>query len=259
MCPEGRPSFNPELLQDLQAVQDGMEEMGAEREDALRYLVLGSRFPGVFGLGGDLGLFVDKIRDRDLQGLIDYGRACVRVLHRNLTGVDLPIITIGLVQGDALGGGFETVLSFNVVVAERGVKFGLPETLFGLFPGMGALSLLSRRLGTARAEEMIMSGRNYTSEELHEMGLVHILAKAGEGEAAVRAFIERSERRHAGLTGMYRAGRQINPVTLGELERIVEIWADAALELPEPNLKMMQRLASAQDRLDGTMPPVAAE
>jgi DSF synthase len=58
---------------------------------------------------------------------------------------------------------------------------------------------------------------------------------------------------------MYRASRQINPVTLAELERIVEIWADAALELPEPNLKMMQRLASAQDRLDGAMPPVAAE
>jgi DSF synthase len=259
MCPQGRPSFNPGLLEDLQAVQDGMKEMFAGREHALRYLVLGSRFPGVFCLGGDLGLFVEKIRDGDRQGLIDYGRACVRVLHRNITGVELPIITIGLVQGDALGGGFETVLSFHVVVAERGVKFGLPETLFGLFPGMGALSLLSRRLGTARAEEMIMSGRNYTAEELHEMGLVQVLAKPGEGEAAVRAYIERTERRHGGLTGMYRASRQINPVSLAELERIVEIWADAALDLPEPNLKMMQRLASAQDRLDGSVPRIAAE
>jgi DSF synthase len=58
---------------------------------------------------------------------------------------------------------------------------------------------------------------------------------------------------------MYRASRQINPVSLAELERIVEIWADAALDLPEPNLKMMQRLASAQDRLDGSVPRIAAE
>ena len=260
MCPQGRPSFNPGLLHDLQAVQDGMEEMFSGPDDAhrLRYLVLGSRFPGVFGLGGDLPLFVEKIREGDRQGLVDYGRACVRVLHRNITGVGLPIITIGLIQGDALGGGFETALSFNVVVAERGVKFGLPETLFGLFPGMGALSLLSRRLGTARAEEMIMSGRSYSAEELHQMGLVHVLAKQGEGETAVRAYIERAERRHGGLAGMYRASREVNPVSLAELEGIVEIWADAALELPEPNLKIMLRLAAAQDRLDAT-PQVAAE
>jgi DSF synthase len=259
MHPQGRPCFNPQLLSDLHAVQDGLEAMFAEHERKPRYLVLASRFPGVFCLGGDLALFVQKIRDRDREGLIDYGRACVRVLYRNITGMNLPIITIGLVQGDALGGGFETVLSFNVVVAERGVKCGLPETLFGLFPGMGAFSLLSRRLGAARAEAMIMSGRNYTSEELHEMGLVHVLANPGEGEAAVRAYIERAERRHSGHIGMYRAGRLVNPVTLDELERIVEIWADAALELPEPNLKMMQRLATAQDRLESAGPRLAAE
>ena len=57
---------------------------------------------------------------------------------------------------------------------------------------------------------------------------------------------------------MYRASREVNPVSLAELEGIVEIWADAALELPEPNLKIMLRLAAAQDRLDAT-PQVAAE
>ena len=249
MRPQGRPSFNLDMLQDIDAAQDRVEEMFAGREHELRYLVFASRFPGVFCLGGDLGLFVRKIREADRQGLVAYGRACVRVLHRNLTGLDLPVVTIGLVQGDALGGGFETVLSFNVVVAERGVKFGLPETLFGLFPGMGALSLLSRRLGTARAEQMITSGRNYSAEELHEMGLVHVLAKPGEGEAAVRAYVQRNERRQVGQVAMYRASRQINPVSLAELERTVEIWADAALDLPEANLKMMLRLVSAQDRL----------
>jgi DSF synthase len=56
----------------------------------------------------------------------------------------LPILTVGLVQGAALGGGFEALLSFDYVVAERDATFGLPEILFGLFPGMGAHSLLSR-------------------------------------------------------------------------------------------------------------------
>ena len=74
----------------------------------------------------------------------------MRILHRNMLGLGLPLITIALVQGEALGGGFESILSFDVVIAERDARFGLPEAMFGLFPGMGAHSFLSRRLGSAQ-------------------------------------------------------------------------------------------------------------
>ena len=97
-------------------------------------------------------------------------------------------------QGDALGGGFESALASNVVIAEKGVKMGLPEVLFNLFPGMGAYSLLSRRVGTARAEQMILSGRLYTSDELFEMGVVDILAEKGEGEVEVYKYIKSAKR-----------------------------------------------------------------
>ena len=72
----------------------------------LRFLLLGSRTPGVFNLGGDLDLFAAKIRDRDRQALVAYGESCVRILHRNMNCLGLPMVTIGLAQGDALGGGF---------------------------------------------------------------------------------------------------------------------------------------------------------
>ena len=70
---------------------------------------------------------------------------------------DSELITIGLAQGDALGGGFESLLSFDVLVAEKGAKFGFPEQLFGLFPGMGALTFMGRKLGFAKAEQLIRS------------------------------------------------------------------------------------------------------
>src|SRR5262245_35684975 len=139
----------------------------------LRYLLLGSRTPGVFNLGGDLDYFAGRIRARDRQALVAYGESCVRILHRNINTLGLPIVTIGLAQGDALGGGFESLLSFNVIIAERGAKFGFPETIFGLFPGMGAYSLVARRCGAAFAEEMMLSGKTYTAEEMKERGLVH--------------------------------------------------------------------------------------
>ena len=52
-----------------------------------------------------------------------------------------------------------SLLSFNVIIAERQAKFGFPEAMFGLFPGMGAYSLVARRVGAALAEEMMLSGR----------------------------------------------------------------------------------------------------
>jgi DSF synthase len=249
MTPLDRPNFNRAMLRDFQRWQAEIGREFADPSEGLKYLVLGSRFPGVFNLGGDLELFARFIDAGDREGLVRYGRDCVSILHNNMRRLELPIVTIALVQGDALGGGFEAVLSFNVVVAEKGARFGLPEIAFGLFPGMGAHSLLSRRIGLARAEEMMLSNRLYSAEEMHKMGIVHILAEPGCGEAAVRAYIAKNGQRHAGHRGIYQASGIADPVTLEELNAIVEIWADSALCLTSSDLKLMRRLGSAQTRL----------
>ncbi|HYD36606.1 MAG TPA: crotonase/enoyl-CoA hydratase family protein [Allosphingosinicella sp.] len=249
MTPVDRPNFNCAMLRDFQRWQAEICREFADPAEGLRYLVLGSRFPGVFNLGGDLQLFANFITTGDRDGLIRYGRDCVSILHNNLRRLELPIVTIALVQGDALGGGFEAALSFNIIVAERGVRFGLPEIVFGLFPGMGAHSLLSRKIGLARAEEMMLSSRLYTAEEMYELGIVHVLADPGCGEEAVRSYIADNRRRHVGHRGIYQASSLSNPVTLEELNAIVEVWADSALCLSESDLKLMRRLGNAQTRL----------
>jgi len=249
MNQRSRPSFNPALLAAFEQWQNDIAEAHASGTMPIRYLVLGSRFPGVFSLGGDLDLFATHIRHGDREALVRYGRACVRILHRNMLSLDRPIITIGLVEGDALGGGFEALLSFNVVIAERGTSFGLPETNFGLFPGMGAHCFLSRRLGSARAEQMILSGRSYSAEELYDLGIIHALAEPGQGRAEVESYIRQNRRRHSGHCAIYEASRSVNPLPLAELEAVVDLWADAALRLNETDLKLMRRLVGAQSRL----------
>lgn len=249
MRPQDRPSYNPELLEDFHAWQRGIVAKFSGQPETLRYMVVGSRTPGVFNLGGDLHLFLAKIREGNRQSLIEYGQSCVRILHRNINTLGLPIVTIGLAQGDALGGGLESLLSFNVIIAERGAKFGFPETLFGLFPGMGAYSLVARRTSAAFAEEMMLSGRSYTADEMKDAGLVHMVVEPGEGIAATRDYIQKNKRRHISARAIYEAGRAVNPVSLEELDRVVEIWADACLQLSVRDLKVMQRLVLAQDKL----------
>jgi DSF synthase len=252
MTPEGRPNFSVAMLKDFQQWQSEIRRVFGSSAHGLKYLVLGSRFPGVFNLGGDLDLFAERILSGDRDALVAYGRTCVSILYQNMRALDLPLVTIGLVEGDALGGGFEALMSFNVIVAERGARFGLPESMFGLFPGMGAHSFLSRRLGAAQAERMILSGETYSAEQMHDLGLVHVLAEPGQGRAAVEAYIGKNGRRQGGHLGVFRASRRVNPITLEELENIVDVWADSAMSLRESDLKLMRRLVDAQRKLVST-------
>ncbi len=249
--PQGRPCFSPQLLRDVTAMHRSIEARfrAADRRDPpFRYFVCGSAIPGTFHLGGDLGLFRTLIAAGDLEGLRHYGHAAVEAIHRNHTALNLPMITVALVQGDALGGGFECALAHDLIIAEKSAKFGLPEVLFNLFPGMGAYSFLSRRLGRAAAERMILSGRIYTAGELHEMGLVHAVVPDGEGVQAVNDYVDNNGRWHNAHHATFKAGRRVDPVTLDELKDVVDDWAEAALRLSDTDLRRMARLAGAQDR-----------
>ncbi|MBU6506457.1 MAG: crotonase/enoyl-CoA hydratase family protein [Alphaproteobacteria bacterium] len=249
----GRPCFTPALLREAQAIQRLVRGLFGDRvvgEPPLRYLVLASRTPQIWNLGGDLELFSTLIRNRDRAALRRYAHSCCEIGFTNATGLgfDLPVISVALVQGDALGGGFEAVLSSNLIVAERGAKFGLPEILFNLFPGMGAYSFLARRIAPGIAERLIMSGEIYSAEQLHALGVVDVLAADGQGMQAFYDFIGRRERRYAAQRAMYRARRLVNPVTFEEMTRIADLWVEAAFKLEESDLKRMERLVTAQER-----------
>jgi DSF synthase len=84
---------------------------------------------------------------------------------------------------------------------------------------------------------------------MYEFGLVHLLAEPGEGVAVTQEFINKGSRRHAGMVGACRAMRVSTPVPMAEFYGIVDIWTDSALQLSEKDLRLMERLASAQQKL----------
>ncbi|MBT5414448.1 MAG: crotonase/enoyl-CoA hydratase family protein [Rhodospirillaceae bacterium] len=252
MRPMGRPSYTQGLLRDVAHYQSRLAEALADVDEGpdypLRYTVFGSGTPGVYNLGGDLPLFARLIRDQDRAGLRRYAYACVEPLQFRATNLDLPVISISLVQGDALGGGFECALADDVIIAERSAKFGFPEILFNLFPGMGAYSFLSRRIAPSQAERMMLSGRIYSADDLYEMGIVDVVAEDGAGEDAVYDYVERVDRSFEGTRAIYGARRIVNPVTLEEMKAVTDLWVETALKLDRSDLRKMERLAAAQDR-----------
>lgn len=240
-----RPCFTNTLLGEL---QDWFTELSVQNEKDIRHAVLASDVPGVYNLGGDLNLFSELITRRDRAGLLRYAKTCIDALYIKMKNFHRDITHITLVQGDALGGGFECALASDVLIAERSAKLGLPEVLFNLFPGMGAYSLLSRKLDPARAQRIILSGKLYSAEELYEMGIVDVLADDHQGEMAVYDYVRREQKHANAYQALRKVGACVNPVTYDELMSITEIWVEAALRLQSRDLRMMERLVAKQSK-----------
>jgi len=141
-----------------------------------------------------------------------------------------------------------------VLIAEEDARMGFPEILFNLFPGMGAYSFLSRKVGRRITEELITSGTIYTARQLYDLGVVDVITPTGTGEAAVESFVRKHARSGNGRRGIEAIGREMNPLKHEELVRVVELWADAALKLSERDLRMMERIVRAQQRQAGDEP-----
>ncbi len=247
-----RPCFRTALMDDMWSFLTSITLREAQRQPGqLRHVVLASD-ADAFNLGGDLELFSRLIRDGNREHLLAYARRCIDGVHHLHASLGGDVRTIALVQGDALGGGMELALACHTIVAEEGVGMGLPEVLFGLFPGMGAYSFLCKRVPPQLAEKIILDGNIHSSEELHRMGVVDILVPKGEGEAAVQELIRQQQRApHAHLA--LNAVRAIaQPVGYDELMGITEVWVDSALALGDRSLRTMDRIVRAQSRRAGS-------
>ena len=252
--PTSPARFTPALLSALRQSQLDLEarvrqELAVKQKNRVRYQVFASRVPGVFSLGGDLEFFREAITALDHEALSAYARDCIDLVYTYAVNYKLPVTTISLVQGTALGGGFEAALAANVVVAERQCEMGFPETMFNMFPGMGAYQLLTRRLIPVEAERFILSGRVYRAEELYEMNLIDVLADEGRGEEAVSNYIRRHQKRAHGSQGLRRAIQATSPICYEDLCETVDIWVDTALSLDSLDLKHLDYLIRAQNQM----------
>lgn len=249
--PGVRPCFRPQLMEDMWSFLTSITLREPQRQSgALRHVVIASD-ASAFNLGGDLALFAELIRGNDRQRLLEYARRCVEGVHHIHNGLGGDVRTVALVQGDALGGGLELALSCHTIVAEEGVQMGLPEVLFGLFPGMGAYSFLCRRVSPQLAEKIILEGNLYTSEQMYEMGVVDVLVPKGQGEEAVEDLLRKQRRAPQAYLALNAVRNIVKPVGYDELMKVTEVWVDTALELGEKSLRTMDRLVKAQDRLAG--------
>ncbi|WP_380167432.1 enoyl-CoA hydratase/isomerase family protein [Jannaschia sp. R86511] len=143
----------------------------------LRAVVLRSSRSDAFCVGADL-------KERAGAGTEDLlqARATNRACYRGV--LDLPVPVVAAVAGYALGGGCELALSCDLLVGDATAVVGLPEVGVGLLPGGGGTQLATRRLGSGRAADLVLTGRRVEAEEAYRMGLLDRLVAAGTATEA---------------------------------------------------------------------------
>ena len=172
-------------------------------------------------------------------------------------GIAISLMTsMALVQGDALGGGFEAALSAWCSSQKNLRGWASRRSCSICFLGMGAFSFLSRKVGRRVADELITSGMCIRLVSFTIWALSTYIRRTGTGEQAVYALLRHHAKVGNGRRGYERARNEVEPVSRDELMRVVNVWADTALKLTDRDMKMMERLVRAQHR---THEPIAAD
>lgn len=244
-------NFSLELLQECSVLYKRMQAnngcwVANGALQPIHYAVMRSEHPDYFSLGGDLNHFRECIRLRDAEALRAYAMLCVDLVYDWATKLNRQATTVSLVQGRALGGGFEAALASDFLIAEEQAEFGFPETLFGLFPCTGGMSLLARRIGVQAAEHMMSDARIYSAAQLKDMGIVDVVCKTGSGVLAVEKFIAEHARHRAARMALQHARQRMAPLVYDELREVVDDWVELAIRLPATDLHVMDMLIQMQ-------------
>lgn len=239
-----RPCFNHALIEEIMNLSWLVWQSGF----VVDFWVTGSLVPEMYNTGGDLRFFVECIQNGRREALRAYARACVDCVHAASRGFDTGAITLAMVEGSALGGGFEAALAHHFVLGQSDARLGFPEIAFNLFPGMGGYSLVARRAGMKLAEELIYKGESHTAEWYEQRGLVDVLFEPGLGYLATRTFIDTLQPKLNGVRAMLRARSRVLQLPRSELMDITEDWVEAAFCLEPKDIAYMERLVMLQNR-----------
>jgi len=177
-------------------------------DDSVRAVVVSSSAEKAFCVGADL---------KERKGFSDADLMAQRPVFRAAFGgiLSLAVPTVAAVHGFALGGGLELALSCDLIVCDETAVLGLPEVTVGVIPGGGGTQLLTRRLGSSRAADLVFTGRRVDVEEAWRLGLVdRRVAAGGDRDTALELASTIAANSPVGVRNAKRALRQGSDVDL---------------------------------------------
>ncbi len=164
-----------------------LRQLEADVDTRPRALVIAGSGEKAFAAGADIAELA-SMNSREALALSELGMEAFDQMER----CSFPCIAA--VQGFALGGGCELALAADFIIAADNAVFGLPEVKLGLMPGFGGTQRLARRVGSARARQLVYTGGNLKAKEALELGLVNEVVPKAELLSRARTVAKRIAR-----------------------------------------------------------------
>ncbi len=182
--PERRNALSDAMLRDLAAVLDEL------RDDRDTRVVIVTGAPPVFSAGADASGLKGRMSVDEQRRVFAQRKSQFRRLFERATALleNLEQVTIAMINGHAVGGGWGLALACDFRWAASEAEFWIPEVDLGVPLGVGSTTRFLRLVGPARAKEIIMEGRRYTASEALALGLVHRVLPAASLAGAVRDY-----------------------------------------------------------------------
>ncbi len=217
-----------DLLEELSAA---LATIAASPPGDVRAVVVSGRGERAFSAGSHVGEFEMQ------RGPVGRERHALESgVARSLA--ELPMPTIAAIEGNALGGGLELALCCDIRIASERARLGLPEVRLAVTPGAGGTQRLPRVVGSARARELILTGRVLTAAEAERIGLVSEVVPAGEAVTRAMAIGEEIAAR--------------GPVAVREAKRLIDLATETDIDTGlAAELDASDRVFATDDMLEG--------
>jgi len=202
---------------------------------------------GYFNMGGDLKMFLEVYEDRDKEKLTKYALYCIDIIDKIRNSYKYNTYIISLINGETRGGGFEAALSSQFIIGVKGNDISLPETKMGFYPGMGAFEHLSKKIGVSSAKKMIISGYNFTTEDLYANNIIDYLIDT-DTDKEVHKIIRRIEKDIDKYYSLLTIEDRIYPILKEDLIDSVLLWVDNIFNLKPNHIRIIKRIIYKQDK-----------
>jgi len=136
-----------------------------ESDISVNIIVIKSSIDGIFSSGYDLN-YLNKFNQVEAKNFSKQGQKLIKRIR------DIKKTVISVVNGQALGSGFELLLASDFIFATAKSEFGFPEVNYGIIPGFGGLQIILRQLGESLTKYLAFTGENIDAAKLYNRGIV---------------------------------------------------------------------------------------
>lgn len=225
------PPLNLVTTELLAALAAALDQLEAAAPGDVRAVVVTGTGTRAFSAGSHVGEFETQ-RGEDGRARHELEQGTATRLAR------LPMPTIAAIEGNALGGGLELALCCDIRIASERAKLGLPEVRLAVTPGAGGTQRLPRVIGSARARELMLTGRVIDAAEAERIGLVHRVVPMGTATDAADAVASEIAAR--------------GPIAVREAKRLIGLAEDLDIDAGlAAELDASDRVFATDDMLEG--------